>query len=491
MAVLVSIARHDSPVLRTGHRAGFAIVRNLDDALTKPSNTELEPDDRGPLGRTQKERVRVFRAGSTPVEVEVFRVLNVQERPELRDAALRGTLHRLEDGTSVDVPFVYHDPAAEKLALVIPNGARGREPSERAKLAEQLAAGQPAAVPEYARAFSLVRGSEGLARFLEEPPEMEVAADELVPVDGSPVVASRFPRLAALLPPAGFWAHADTELAPLVDEQKLWVFVQLGEAERDSFRESGCDLLLQLKTVEQLPVCILALTDTRADAVRRAYLDPAPEADFRLLDLLRRDFHANVVVFSEERQLLRAFRLEGPRAANVQRIVDRLQHGSRYERSRWDEAARACRRAPLPVGGFEHPFVLRNAAKNAAEAMQDLRELERWAAPDKTAEALEILSVPVAVFEIARRRIVADATRFGLAMSDALVMEAVRFGIAQSAAELVAQMQERFGKTVGSASTQGLDDAEIEANWEGLGHLRELHGTSTEPDLSCTIEHSG
>ena len=459
--------------------------------MTQPSHDELEPAEPGPLGRTQKERVRVFRAGCTPVEVEVFRVLNVQERPELREAALRGTLHGLEDGTSVDVPYVFHDPLARKLALVIPDGARGRERSERAKLSERLAAGEPAAVPEYARAFAVVRGSEELARFLEEPAEMEVESAELVPVDGSPVIAGRFPRLAASLPPAAFWAHTDTELAPLIDDHELWVFVQVGDAERDAFRESGCDLLLQLKTVAQVPVCILALTDTRADAVRRAYLDPSPEGDGRLLDLLRRDFHANVVVFDEQRQLVRAFRLEGPRAANAQRIVERLQNGPRYERSHWEEAAEACRRSPLPVGGFEHPFVVQNAAENASEALRNLRALERWAVPEKIVEAVEILSVPVTIFELARRRIVADAARFGLAMSDVLVMEAIRFGIAQSAAELVAQLRGRFAQTVGSACTQGLDDAEIEANWAGLERLCEVYGTSTEPDLSCTIAYSG
>ena len=44
------------------------------------------------------ERVRVFRRDREPIEVEVYRVVNVAENPELRRAALQGTLHRLEDG---------------------------------------------------------------------------------------------------------------------------------------------------------------------------------------------------------------------------------------------------------------------------------------------------------------------------------------------------------------------------------------------------------
>lgn len=433
----------------------------------------------------------MFRAGCRPLEVEVFRVVNVDDTPELREPALDGSLHALDGEGSVDVPFVYHDPTAGKLALVIPDGARGREQSERAKLIERLADACADATPDYARDFAVVYGVEGLASFVSEPPEMEVEAEELVPVDGSPVVASRFPRLAALLPPAGFWARAAEELAPLVDEDGLWLFVQVSEDDHHAFRESSCDLLVQLKTVDQVPVCILALTDTRADAVRRAFLNPAPDADGRLLDLLRREFHARIVVFSEQRLLLRSFRLEAPRAANVQRIVDRLQGSPRYARPRWSEAATACRLSPLPAGGVAHPFVIQDAATSAADALQSLRQLEDWVAPDKEDEALEVLSVPTRVFELARRRIVADAARYGLAMSQALLGEAVRFGLAEGVAELVGELRRRFEQTVGAASTQELDTAQIVANRAHLERLSELHGTSTGHGLSCTIEHSG
>jgi hypothetical protein len=435
--------------------------------------------------------VRVFRAGCRPLEVEVFRVVNVEDTPELRGPALAGSLHELDEGGSVDVPFVYHDPTAEKLALVIPHGARGREQSERAKLAERLGGERANAVADYARDFTVVYGSEGLARFLSEPPEMEVEAEELVPVDGSHAVASRFPRLAALLPSAGFWKRAADELAPMVDEDGLWLFAQVCAEDDGAFCESSCDLLVQLKTVDQIPVCILALTDTRAAAVRRAYLNPSPDADGRLLDLLRREFHANVVVFSEQRLPLRSFRLEAPRAANVQRIVERLERGPRYAPSRWREAVAACRRSPLPVEGGEHPFVIRDAATSAADAVQRLHQLEDWVAPDRESEALEVLSVPTRVFELARRRIVADAARYGLAMSGALLEQAVRFGLAESVAELVAELESRFEQTVAAASTHGLDAAQIEANRKELERLRRVHGTSTGPDLSCTIEHSG
>ena len=35
------------------------------------------------------DRVRVFRQGREPIEVEVYRVVNVEQNPELREQALR------------------------------------------------------------------------------------------------------------------------------------------------------------------------------------------------------------------------------------------------------------------------------------------------------------------------------------------------------------------------------------------------------------------
>ena len=437
------------------------------------------------------ERVRVFRTDREPLEIEVFRVVNVAEYPELRDPALGGTLHQLEDGEVVDVPFIYHDPEAQQFVLVIPHAARGRELSERAKLLDSLMKEHEEEVPEYVRHFAIVYGRRGLAGHVDDSETMEVDITELEPVDGSPVVASYYPRLAGLLPPAGFWDRAATELAPLIDDEELWVFVQVGEDDEDAFTEASSDLLIQLKTVDQLPVCILALTDDRAGAVRRAYLNPVRSADGRILELLRRDFHATVVVYSDRRRLLRSFRLEAPRAANAQLIIGRAENAPQAPPERWEEAVGACRSAPHPIGRTEHPFVLENDASTAAEALQRLKRLEAWSGPERIEEALTILSVPRTVFELSRRRVVADAVRFGLALSNPLVLQAVRFGLAADAKELLVMLHRQFDEIVPAASAQGLDDAQICANQEALERLSALHGTSTGRELSCTIEHSG
>ena len=437
------------------------------------------------------ERVRVFRTDREPLEVEVFRVVNVGEYPDLREPALAGTLHQLDDGEVVDVPFIYHDPAAQQFVLVIPHAARGRELSERAKLLDSLMKEHEEEVPEYVRHFAIVYGRRGLASHVDDFEAMEVDITELEPVDSFPVVASYYPRLAGLLPPAGFWERAATELAPLIDDEELWIFVQVGDDDPDAFSEASSDLLIQLKTVDQLPVCILALTDDRANAVRRAYLNPVRSADGRILELLRRDFHATVVVYGGQRRLLRSFRLEAPRAANAKIIIGRAELAPQALPERWQEAVDACRLTPPPIGRTEHPFVLENDASTAAEALQRLKRLEAWSSPERIEEALTVVSVPRTVFELSRRRVVADAVRFGLAMSNPLVLQAVRFGLAADARELVAALRRQFEQIVPNASTHGLDDDQVQANHEALKRLSALHGTSTGRERSCTMEHSG
>lgn len=445
----------------------------------------------GPAGRTRTERVRVFRPGREPLEVEVFRAVNVDEYPELRNDALGGTLHQLDDGEVIDVPFIYHDPAAQQFVLVIPYGARGRELSERARLLDFLMKEHDEDVPDYVRHFAIVYGRHGLQRYIDEVETMEVDVAELEPLDALPLVPSHYPRLASLLPPAAFWSRASSELAPLIDEDELWLFVRVEADEQEAFTEASSDLLIQLKTVDQLPVCILTLIDGRTRSIRRAFLNPSRSADRRILELLGRDFQAIAVVHTEDGVLLRSFRVEAPRAANTKMIIGRTERAPQPLPGRWEEAADACRLNPPPIGLGEHPYVLEDEATSAVEALRRLERLEAWNSPEKIEEALMRSSVPRTVFELSRRRTVADAVRFGLAMSNEVLLQAVRFGLATSASDLVAALGRNFEEIVASGSAQGLGAERIKSNREALAGLSRLHGTSTLPELSCTIEHSG
>ncbi|MDH4281189.1 MAG: CpXC domain-containing protein [Myxococcales bacterium] len=325
----------------------------------------------GPSGRTRVERVRVFRVGREPVGVEVFRVVNVEEHPELRERALGGTLHRLDDGEIIPVPFVYHDPEAQQLVLVIPHEARGREQSERAKLLESLMKERKEEVPEYARHFVVLCGSRALRDYVEDAETIEVDAAELEAVDERPIPATGDAGSAGLLPAAGSWARASTDLTMLIDDGELWVFAEVGADGHESFSESSSDLLIQLQTVDRLPICILTLTDSGTLAVRRAYLDPRRDEDRRILELLGSDFHAAVVVYSGRRQLVRSFRLGAHRAANAKMILERTEVAPEAPLEPWEEAVDACRSAPpLPGDSDRPPEIVPAASEQGLDELQ-------------------------------------------------------------------------------------------------------------------------
>jgi hypothetical protein len=172
-------------------------------------------------------------------------------------------------------------------------------------------------------------------------------------------------------------------------------------------------------------------------------------------------------------------------------IIGRAELAPQALPERWEDAVDACRSTPVSVDPIEHPFIFEDDAPTAAEALRRLTRLEVWSSPDRIEEALLVVSVPRTVFELSRRRVVADALRFGLAMSNPLVLQAVRFGLASDAKSLVAALTRQFDQIVSDASAQGLDDAQIQANRESLERLSLLHGTSTGRGLSCNMEHSG
>ncbi|MGZ5970084.1 MAG: hypothetical protein ACXWP4_20570 [Polyangiales bacterium] len=107
--------------------------------------------------------------------VDVVRAVNVATDPALKNGALEGTLHRLEGGTYLAVPYVYHDPAARKFALVIPVARSHEELHLRAGLLEALAADTSAPLPTYVRDARVVIGIDGLQRYLAEAHDARAA----------------------------------------------------------------------------------------------------------------------------------------------------------------------------------------------------------------------------------------------------------------------------------------------------------------------------
>jgi len=101
--------------------------------------------------------------------VQVYDVVNAATHPHLREPALTGALHRFETGEVLAIPFVFHDPAARKLAMVVPEPLTHDELRLRAELLADIARDAEHPVPSYVREATTVIGASGLARYLERP----------------------------------------------------------------------------------------------------------------------------------------------------------------------------------------------------------------------------------------------------------------------------------------------------------------------------------
>ncbi len=136
----------------------------------------------GAAGHTRIEQQHVMLPGGTARVVSVHRAVNVSANPELREAALSGALHRFETGERLAVPFVFHDPEAQELVLVVPEELRHRALLELAELHTTIAEDRAHPVPSYAQRPSVVVGEEALRAHLERsgsPAGLEARGSDL------------------------------------------------------------------------------------------------------------------------------------------------------------------------------------------------------------------------------------------------------------------------------------------------------------------------
>ncbi|MBN1654103.1 MAG: hypothetical protein JXA30_10025 [Deltaproteobacteria bacterium] len=137
-----------------------------------PKAREVEQEEdgafKGNLGRTQTDHVLVTAADGSVRPIEVYRVVNVATHPELKDRVFSGALHRLQDGRELALCFVYHDPKAQKFALVIPEVLTHLELKERAKLINALSEDSSHQVPSYVRECTTIIGIVALEIYLAD-----------------------------------------------------------------------------------------------------------------------------------------------------------------------------------------------------------------------------------------------------------------------------------------------------------------------------------
>lgn len=135
-----------------------------------------DPPYTGTLGLTRREVVFVPTAEGGARRVEILRGVNAATDPPLARQALDGTLHRHAEH-DLAVPFVFHDPAVRRFALVIPPGLAHQELSLRGDLLARLAADTSEPIPAYVREARVVLGAAGLRAWLDTPDERSAKDD--------------------------------------------------------------------------------------------------------------------------------------------------------------------------------------------------------------------------------------------------------------------------------------------------------------------------
>ena len=133
----------------------------------------------GRTASTRTERVVYCCPCGERFAADVWRAVDAKDEAEAKKLQ-DGTLNRVqcpscEARAEVQVPVVFHDGAHERLVLVLPDGMRHRELSERAALFRALAE-DGAAPPAYVLSPEVVFGAAGL-RALLAPPATDAAFD--------------------------------------------------------------------------------------------------------------------------------------------------------------------------------------------------------------------------------------------------------------------------------------------------------------------------
>jgi len=293
--------------------------------------------------------------------------------------------------------------------------------------------------------------------------------------EAPPALSQRLPAPAT--PPKIFFEDRQLQMVAAMADG-VWLFARLQEGHEKAFRGEP-DLLVQYLTVDDYPVVLLTLVDWSEPRpiVRRAGLDPKDAEDRALLDALAAEMKATTALFSPEGRFERTIEITAAeRAQNLRTVLERADAATGDV-----DPAVALERAlaaPPPVRLKGHPFDDDAPAETAKEAFSKVAALAKWTAPAKRDLALLGLSIPEAKVRATCARIVGDAKRFGLALTEPVLSYAVEIGVAEDAGTLVGELLEAFVETANGET--GLGKEVVARNWEQLLALADEYELSLE-----------
>jgi len=220
------------------------------------------------LGETRLETVHLPLFASIVRTVRVHRTVNLATHPELEAAVRSGTLHHLDSGEELALPYLLHVPDRRILAVVVPETLRHEALRARAEFAGQLAADTLEPIPPYVLDAGLIVGTEELAELLDAP-----AVGRPLSAEGA-AVAARAGQLAVEESRVAGWE------AELDGRERM---LDLRESELDA-REAALDMREDELAAgeDELLARARDLDDRLEDAIRAGRLPESledPDAD--------------------------------------------------------------------------------------------------------------------------------------------------------------------------------------------------------------------
>jgi len=307
-------------------------------------------------------------------------------------------------------------------------------------------------------------------------------------VTDSDVIAVTSPEVE---PPAHFLSSEDLQIA-IVLEQELWLFVRLEDVHIYSYRRS-LELLIQYCDYRDYPMVFLTLVTERKEEfwIRRSVLDPYQESDREIVEALARSFAANIVMYVGG-EYLQTLRVAAPRETIAKQILERVAKTSAKGERRISsaDARELAFEEPPPVFSQALPFGPRRG--ETATLISTATEVDRlisWMSPDKLQYAALTYSIPLPEIDKSIKRVLGEAVRFGIALSDELCEKAVATGLAVNQADLIDKQIKSFASEVRHAGST-FDREAILANWSKLIDLADRFEVAVDDTIRSLAKAS-
>jgi hypothetical protein len=429
--------------------------------------------------------------------VALPRGVNAATDPALAEQARSGRLHettcaRCGAGHRLDAAFVYHDPEAPRLVLVMPEGSRHRELDERAALWRELADDRAQAVPAYVLDFQVAHGTAELIALLAGPADDRAAALDA----RAAALDARERELEAR--EAALGRDTGEHLVPSVTQEDTRVtgLRAVPAADRDLVLDADgvlrwdCQIEhdsgalaaavghrqahLTVQTFLELPAPLVAvsvsagpLASAPAAAVRTELLDLSLPADLRIVQALATRCALELDLGDGQVR-----KLDAP-------LEDNVQLGLRHALERLASRTPAPGAFAAAIEAYQAPDFDRTGKRAASlaadsfasltdpgELLQALDVIAHWSTPERERYLLLERALPASWWRTCRHHVLERAVVLGLALPPALLGIAVEVGLARSRRELIG----RLGRAFASSCESGiaLDPARRAGNWKAL-----------------------